>query len=155
MRSPKKEIIDRALKAAAKSPCQKSKRGCVAMAIYEGRQISIGEGFNGSPDGTCDGSDQCKATCNKRCIHAEVRAMNDAEIGQDFHLDYSIVHVKLGDDGKLAESGGPSCWQCSREVLERGVSGVWLYHSTGWKFYPARDFFDLTADECGIYRCPS
>lgn len=152
MRPPKKDVVERALKAAAKSPCLKSRRGCVALAIHEGRQVVIGEGFNGPPVGSgCDGSEECRATCNKRCVHAEVRAMNDAEVGHDMIFPYSLVHVKLGENGLLAPSGGPSCWQCSREVLDRGCQGVWLFHETGWAFYPAQAFHELTMRECGVY----
>ncbi len=40
--------------------------------------------------------------------------------------DLELVHVKVV--GEVVVAGGPpSCWQCSREVVEYGIRGVWLY----------------------------
>lgn len=44
--------------------------------------------------------------------------------------DVDLIHVELAPDGCVVACGGPSCWQCAREVLDVGfVRGVWLYET--------------------------
>lgn len=141
MITPPAEAIRRAELAAAKSPCAKSKRGVVTFtesATTFKRGIGtikivavIGEGWNGPPDPlVCDASVGCRRDCRKRCVHAEMRALRS---GTDWHrriyAPIDLLHVKIGEDGKLVGSeGGPSCWQCSREILDSGIiARVWLY----------------------------
>jgi hypothetical protein len=71
-----------------------------------------------------------------------------------------LLHVKV-IDGAVVPGGGPSCWQCSRLVVEARLRGVWLYEYppgdlTGhdlrevvgvWRFYDALNFHRIT---CGL-----
>lgn len=160
--APPTEIIELAERIAAKSPCAKSKRGVVAYAehpSFDGPRI-VGHGFNGPPPPfKCDASPTCRATCSKFCIHAELRAIWAAwsylEGDRKGH-QVMLVHVKIDADEKVVPGGGPSCWQCSRHVLEHGLYGVWLYEGTpirpesaAWRFYTAEAFhrFTLAAAE--------
>lgn len=134
--APPRIAIAEAERVAAASPCAKSKHGVVAFRTFEvfGPIVShgatiIAAGFNGPPGARgCDGSAECRASCSKRCVHAEMRAIrmihpDDAEIGR-----IELVHVKIGKDGRVVPGGGPSCWQCSREVLDSdGIKAVWLF----------------------------
>ncbi len=49
--------------------------------IWDGRVVSVGYNYlpilvgNDLRAGPCDGSDQCKATCGKRAVHAEQQAI--------------------------------------------------------------------------------
>lgn len=161
MSRPPGEVVELAERTAAQSPCSKSKRGVVAyMTTPDVRVLSVG--FNGPPHGfVCDGSPECRATCGKFCVHAELRALwgawshlGDAMAG---HL-VQLVHVKIGDAGKLVPGGGPSCWQCSRHILDAGAAGIWLYESPSgvpytladedapgaWRYYTAVDFHTIT-----------
>jgi hypothetical protein len=162
--APLPEYIDAAIAAARRSPCAKSKRGVV---IY--RHGIVGVGFNGQPSGECGGSGGvCWPVCHKVCVHAEMRAIREAlqrpgchtslpdlhEPGHRPHAllhdpGYRLVHVKV-IDGALVASGGPSCWQCSREILDVGLAGVWLFHFEGWRFYPADEFHAETLRACEL-----
>lgn len=142
---PPTNVIDAAVRVAAFSPCAKSKRG--AVVFYRPEQKTEPDrllvetwgsihasGFNGLPGRIqCDGSAECRRDCGKRCVHAEARAVRELG-GSARHLGekisaLDIVHVKIGAAGTLEAGGGPSCWQCSREILDAGLGGVWLFES--------------------------
>lgn len=132
MTAPPNVAIARALDAAGLSPCAKSQRGVVAYVTgTDGSPQVISRGFNGPPGLLpCDGSPSCRTDCAKRCVHAESRAVRDLvhhRTPQRIHL----VHVKAVD-GELVAGAGPSCWQCSREILDIGIGGVWLYEAQRW-----------------------
>lgn len=178
--------VEAALDAATMSPCQKRK---VGIAIYRcvrgldgGREVALetpATGYNGPPrtwsddergaDGACDNSEVCRRDCAKRCVHAEPRAMDEALVcrGQSPHL-LRMVHVKLAD-GKLTPCDGPSCVECSKQILDRGIGGIWLFEAgfvrdvdqvTGrpgparWHYYTALDFHEATMARLGIHQGP-
>lgn len=152
--------VEIAIEEARKSPCAKSKRGAVAFSDDGSRagRLLFGVGCNGPALGGCDGSEACKASCGKRCVHAEARAIRGAA-----GATCDVVHVKIDERGELAAGGGPSCWQCSRDILDAGISGVWLYERHGgndgelflvvdrWRYYTAAEFHRLTMAACGIH----
>lgn len=125
------------------------------------RMVIAGSGFNGPPPGfLCDGSQECRADCSKFCLHAEHRAISAAGILDDVH-DLELVHVKVVD-GQVIEGGPPSCWQCSREIVDVGLKGVWLFEQpidrtayAGWRYYTAHDFHCATLVHCGIAGVPT
>jgi|SRR3990172_2331792 len=127
------EILRLAIETAKKSPCEKSKRGVVIWeneeAYYEEpmvRPIELRTAFNGPPPGfACDGSSACREACGKICVHAESRALLEV---WDTFFPTDILHVKVVGGAAVA-SGPPSCWQCSREILESGIKLVWLLHA--------------------------
>ena len=130
MITPPVHVIAAAVQAATHSPCQKSKRGAAIFEPWSGRVIGIGN--NHLPIDHCTGSDRCRATCGRRCIHAEevaVRAALHCRRVIEFSLvaaPVELVHAKVVD-GQLVGSGGPSCWQCARLLVEVQVAAVWLY----------------------------
>lgn len=182
--SPPETAIHAAVTAARQSPCQKSKRGAVLFHPTTGL-VTYGS-WNSRPDNKCDERCQPKASdlvrgsvpgfghssrCSMLCIHAEVRAIRLAGYlsersqfisggGDAFVLtDLELVHAKVDARGKLVPSGGPSCWQCAKEVADTGIRGVWLYetHSVGmegveegWDFYPNAKFCEITLRECRL-----
>lgn len=132
--APPQHIIDAAIRAARRSPCAKSKRGVVVYVVSSG--IDIASGYNGPPaGGACAGDAVCRAACGKLCVHAEMRAIRQAhiqlhrrELGIGSMAACEAVHVKVDGPGMmLMPGGGPSCWQCSREVMDVGLAGFWLY----------------------------
>jgi len=169
--APPEYAIDTARRAALESPCQKSKRGVALfnretadLIVRNGgmyRTMIAGTGFNGPPPGfICDGSEACRADCGKFCVHAEVRGIRAAGILDDVG-DLELVHVKVVG-GLVVDSGPPSCWQCSREVLDVGLRGVWLFEqpvdrtaAPGWRYYTAHDFHCATLMHCGIAGVPA
>lgn len=154
--------IRTALDAAARSPCR-SKRG---VALFDPRTgAHRGSGHNGPPAGRpCPGREVCAGTCGQRSVHAEVRALRDAErlwiphYGGGGPGELDLVHVELAPDGGVVACDGPSCWQCSREILDVGfVGGVWLYERDllgvarpMWCRYSADEFYRVTLARCGM-----
>lgn len=153
-------LIQQAVEEALKSPCAKSKRGVALWGALPpsiwGRQLPpfLILAHNGPPSGTpCQGREICGSNCNKIAVHAEERALLKLtrQMNRDGRssLGASMLHVKVVD-GELVPSGPPSCWQCSRMILEAGVASMWLYHEEGWREYPAEEFHRLTLKECGL-----
>lgn len=142
------QALESAVFRAGRSPCAKSKHGVV---IWDRRvPYVLAEGVN-SPPGpfTCTGSAECRAACNKICVHAEAAALLDLgeALGDTKHLE--MLHVKVVD-GKAVPSGPPSCWQCSRLILEAGLKVMWLLHEDGLRSYTPEEFHRLTLIQCGL-----
>lgn len=134
MTAPDQFMIDSALRVAAQSPCR-SKRG---VALYDMRTGAFrGAGFNGPPQG-CPGRAICAGTCGQRAVHAEVRALRDAEVYyRNGHPPgpWDLIHVELAADGGVVGCSGPSCPGCAAQILDVGfIGGVWLYEAQprGW-----------------------
>jgi len=142
------------------SPCAKSKRGVV---IFDRHLGLLAVGNNHPPDGfACDGSDECRDNCNKLCIHAEADAlaqlnrelqirrdefvMLGEEIGE---MRPEMLHVKVVD-GDAVASGEPSCWQCSRHVINFGITAFWLLHEDGLRRYDPQEFHEHTLRVCRL-----
>lgn len=167
MNQPPEYAINTARLEAMKSPCAKSKRGVVLFDDNFGPSSQIviaGAGSNGQPPGfACSGSDACRRDCAKLCLHAEDRAIRDALVLWGDPTDLQMLHVKVVG-GAVVPGGGPSCWQCSRLVVELGLRGVWLYERIAarfvpevpvppegdWRFYTAEEFHRATLRACGI-----
>ena len=180
--------IDHALAVAERSPCR-SKRGVVLFNASTG--ASRGEGFNGPPALLpCPGRTVCAGTCGQRSVHAEMRALRSAAVYARHHdLDnIELVHVELAAPdlvrieidrsadglpiggaphrlvGQVVACGGPSCWQCAREILDVGfVQGVWLYEEPVRRCLVCERFEDSSANikdrwrrccECGSALTP-
>lgn len=171
MNEPSKHLIEHALNAAKRSPCR-SKRGVVVFDPTT--EAFRGSGHNGPPSPlTCPGRAICAGTCGQRSVHAEVRALRDAEVYRSQGYPpgpYDLVHVELAADGGVVACDGPGCWQCSREILDVGfVGGVWLYEAVCarlleqqittatpitvqvgavWRRYAAEEFYRVTLERC-------
>ena len=143
------EALALATSIGAQSPCAKSKRGVVVFQTGGAMPTQlIASGCNGPPgDFVCDGSDACRAVCGKIAVHAEDRAIRGA--GR-FAEGADLLHVKVVD-GVAVPSGGPSCWQCSRTIVDAGIEGVWLLHADGLRRYTAAEFHCLTLAACGLH----
>jgi deoxycytidylate deaminase len=132
--------------------------------------IVVGQGYNRPALGACDGTDRCKADCSKRCVHAEQMAIREAlgAVGDLHGRGLDVLHVKL-DTNTVAPGGPPSCWQCSKEILDAGLRGVWLFEGTQevnamtvpytvnyappgvWRYYTAKEFHVATLKNCGVH----
>jgi deoxycytidylate deaminase len=161
-------LIEEARLEAIKSPCAKSKRGVIVYCseivnLYRDtvdadlndhvrNRIIIGRGFNGQPSGFCDATARCRELCNQRCVHAEMRALRGIRAG-----GATLLHVKVVD-GQVVPGGGPSCWQCSREIVDSNLLGVWLYQdpyvnattAPAWCYYSAFSFHRETLRHHGF-----
>lgn len=143
------DAVELARVAANQSPCAKIKRGVVIFT----RDCSVfTSGFNHPPPPmVCDGSEQCREHCNKLCVHAEVAALRSLVDQVDFFPpELEMLHVKTVG-GVVVPSGPPSCWQCSREILDSGlIDKMWLLHEDGLRAYPVLEFHDLTLRHCNL-----
>lgn len=100
-------------------------------------------------------------------MHAEARAIRAASIRIQRGRapdTVELVHAKIGIDDRLVAGDGPSCWQCSKEILDAGISAVWLFEYdadhpaaaviTGkgrWRRYTALEFHAATCRACEVY----
>lgn len=140
--TPPKYAIDLAVQVSGLSPCQ-SKRGVVIFSC--GHVVS--HGYNYKPRGfECDGTANCKATCRREAVHAEQSAILAA--GNRAHGS-EMLHIKTVD-GKIVESGGPSCVECSKLARAAGIAWVWLYHADGWRRYSGEEFHRLSIAASGL-----
>jgi deoxycytidylate deaminase len=151
MNAPEQFMIDVAVRAAMRSTCR-SKRGVALFNTVTGE--FRGDGHNGPPAPfTCPGREVCSGTCGKRSVHAEMRALRAGCAYSQYHDldDIDLVHVELAAEGGIVACAGPSCWQCSREIVDVGfVRGVWLYEfglgRAQWRRYTADEFHRTTLD---------
>ena len=135
------KYIDEAVKEAIKSPCDKSKRGVVIADNNTGE--IIGRGYNRPPkDFECEPS-YCKNICSSYAIHAEENAIFDA-LENNYKLNNStLFHIKAVDEKPVA-SGGPSCVNCSKIILDKDIKQVVLKHENGYGVYESKEFHELS-----------
>ncbi len=146
---PPAEVVAAAVAAGRLALCAKSQRG---VAIFQLGGAVSARGFNAPPPGwACSRDQACAADCSKLCIHAEAMAITEAlKIGEPVR-GAEMLHVKLRD-GELVTGGGPSCWQCSKQMVAVGIAGMWLYENPGlWKRYEIKEFHRLTLAACSIF----
>jgi deoxycytidylate deaminase len=172
--TPPQKAIDAAIAASKMSGCGKSQRGVAIFKRYtrpDAELMIIASNWNRPPHPfTCDKSEMCRRDCAKICSHAEQTAVATALVGNGgaYLRGFSLVHVKTVN-GELVPSGGPSCWQCSRLILEVEIEGVWLYEEVGamvlsmgdgdvqsakvggWRHYTAVEFHFATLRACEIH----
>jgi len=144
-----------AVMVARDSPCAKSKRGVI---VFDRRWGLLAAGNNHPPEGfRCDGSDACREHCNKLCVHAEMDALSELNremgIRSEYHalltdeeriiLKPEMLHVKVVDS-EAVPSGHPSCWQCSRHIINFGIVAMWLLHEDGLRRYGPQEFHEHT-----------
>lgn len=141
--TPPQHIIDFAIQASFNIPCL-SRRGA---AIFNGENL-VSVGWNHQPRGfKCTADDKCKKTCGRDAVHAEQAAL----IGVGNVRGYEMLHVKTVD-GQLVPSMAPSCLQCSKLIIEAGLSGMWLYHEYGWRLYSPVEFHWMSGAQQGLTR---
>ncbi len=143
--------IAKAVEQAMRSPCSKSHRGVAITRNGDGDVV--GYGHNHPPCGReCAGDDACREACGRLCIHAEADALRKVVTSGG---GLELVHIKVVG-GVMIPGGGPSCWQCARDLLEDGrVAAVWLLHDTGWCRYPIAEFYELTMQDQGLPVLPT
>ncbi len=124
-------FIPAAVRMASISPCAKSKRGVVIIQDARNGPTIRATGYNAPPTGfACDGSEACRAACGKVCNHAEAAAIYDLTANRQLpHESLHMLHVKAVD-GIAVASGPPSCWQCSRMIVDCNlIEKMWLLHT--------------------------
>lgn len=148
MEYDEKYALQHAVEYAKNSKCQ-SQRGVV---IWHRQKGLISAGWNAPPKPfVCDGSDACRGVCAKTAIHAEQAAIIQALKLYDYMVihECEMLHVKIVD-GKAVTSEKPSCWQCSKLILETRLKSMWLYQKEGFVEYSPLEFHKQTLDNCGL-----
>lgn len=141
-----KHIIELSINEANNGSCLKSKRG---VAIWDKHEVAIASSNSPPIPFKCD--DTCKNGCSKIAVHAEQRAIIDA-LQRGFILsECNMMHVKTINN-ELVISGGPSCVDCSKLIVETGIQNMWLYEEAGWIEYSAEDFHTETLKNIGIIK---
>lgn len=140
--------LTQAVSAAKNSKC-KSQRGVVIWHRTTGK---IAYGWNAPPSPfVCDGSESCRANCAKTAVHAEQAALISALDWYDYTPKYEceMIHVKI-IDGEPVFSDKPSCWQCSKLILQARLKSMWLYQKEGFIEYTPVEFHEQTLVNCGL-----
>lgn len=138
--------LAQAVEAAKNSKC-KSQRGVVIWHRDEGL---MSMGWNAPPKPyICDGSDACRKNCAKTAVHAEQAALLRFKHDTIKIEDCEMIHVKI-IDGQAVTSDKPSCWQCSKLILESGIKTMWLFREEGFTRYSAEDFHEQTLANCDL-----
>lgn len=182
---PPAQLVKLALQLARGAPCAKSQRGVVAYQVDDqaDHPSVVGTGTNGPPGGlSCDGSEACRESCPKRCVHAEIRALWQAaplmlpHVSAPYALGHRVhlIHVELSNlpGDEIVACDGPKCWQCSRQLLDVGAAGIWLYEAVVetvevddgdghmdevlstrkfWRYYDAETFHRVTSERCKVH----
>lgn len=148
------EMVQFAAKVAACAGCSKSKRGVV---LFRGAEV-LAVGANSPPKGfSCDGSPACQRGCGKVAVHAEQRAILAAGASRMDIVGAEMLHVKvvpIEGGWEPVASGGPSCPDCSKLILEAGIAGMWLLEERDGKptliRYTADEFHAATLANLGL-----
>lgn len=130
------------------STCEKSKR---VVSIYSPIRKIYVLGTNSPPlPFSCSKNEKCKQNCAKIAVHAEERAMlKAAKCGLLPKEGLHCFHLKIKDNVPVI-SGEPSCIHCSKNMLEYGISCMWLLQETGWKSWKLENFHRETMKNLGI-----
>jgi len=127
-----------ALAEADKSPCCKGKAGAIVFR----NDMVLGRGYNrpplNMPVASCEKEEipvpNFYGTC---CLHAEDLALEDALInhGRQALVDSAIIFARKSIDGTELYAKEPSCYECSKKALDKGLSWFVLRHEHGMVAY--------------------
>jgi deoxycytidylate deaminase len=137
------DCVNRAINIAQVSPCKKSKRGAV---IFHSSVMNVLAAGHNHPPRNFLCSEYCHHSCSGGAIHAEMEAIFSLRRNKTLsckNSDLDILHVELRDNS-LVPSDAPSCVECSKHILNENFRGVWLFHESGWCFYPSNKFHALS-----------
>lgn len=139
------KFIDYAISIARYSQCRKSRRGVVIV----NNNVIIGSGYNSPPNDKpcckCLREDIHNNLFTELCygVHAEQQAIiRTLKNGCDL-AGSRLFHVKI-KNGSAVISRGPSCTQCSKNILESGITEIVLMENDGLKLYTAEEFNNLS-----------
>lgn len=138
------DTVRAAIVVASTATCGKSRRGVAILDRTQGRVVAVAA--NGPPvPFVCEHTALCVATCRRIAVHAEQRALMIALNSGARARHLEIVHVKVDEAGQPVPSGGPSCVDCSKLLLDAGVYCVYLLHEGGvWRWYEAYTFHEMS-----------
>lgn len=141
--------LKKALEVTKESTCGRAHCGAVIVK----QSTIIGRGFN-SPPKDLESQRRCHRknelpkdfksdmTC---CIHAEVRAINDALLNNPKDLSGSRIYfMRRTVDNEITKSGDPYCTICSKAVLDAGIKEFVLWQEKGIALFGTEEYNDLS-----------
>jgi len=142
-------FVQAAADEAAKATCLRDKCG---SAVVSRRKI-IGRGYNSPPL-----DDEANRQCNKDwdysrkpkadktcCVHAEWRAVLEAAKTHPKLLNGSTLYfMRIDKAGRMTDASEPYCTECSRLILDNGISEVALWNNNGVDLYEAQEYNRLS-----------
>lgn len=147
-KSQAEEYIQEAASLAQQAECEDAQ--CGAVIVRDGE--IIGRGFNSPPAGAK--KKRCaipkaayhpKVTDKTCCIHAEVRAIQDAcRRNPDRLLGAALYFVRVDERGEPKRSGEPYCTLCSKLVLDAGIATFHLFREEGIVSYPTDEYNEFS-----------
>ncbi|MEM3141382.1 MAG: hypothetical protein QXX55_01170 [Candidatus Pacearchaeota archaeon] len=120
------------------SPCKKEKEGAI---IVKNNSI-VGMGINKPPYPFICEPDYCGLSCKIPIIHAEMSAIMNVKYKENLKGSF-LYHAKIKENGRLENSKGPSCIDCSKHILSVEISGVVLKHKEGYLFYDSIEYYKI------------
>ncbi len=145
--------IREAVSLARQSGCSDAR--CGAVIVRDGE--IIGRGFNSPPAGASARRCQvpksayhARVTDKTCCIHAEVRAIQDALRQYPDKLAGSALYfVRVDERGEPKYSSDPYCTLCSKLVLDAGIEIFHLFQEDGVAAYAADEYNELSFSYAG------
>ena len=123
----------------------KSKFKIVSESDYKSNSSKIMEEF----DNIILTNEEGKRTASISIPRDHRHVYGGSDLGDYYNLE--ILHVKINDKEEAVFSGPPSCWQCSRHILDLNqFKKIWLYHEDGLKSYSPKEFHDKTLETCNL-----
>lgn len=125
---------------------------CGAVIVKDG--VIVGRGFNSPPHGA-SGESRChipktayhpRVTDKTCCIHAEIRAIQDALKKRGEALPGSALYfIRVDKEGALIRAAGkPYCTLCSKMALDAGISEFVLWQESGLAAYGTDEYNTLS-----------
>ncbi|MDP4038696.1 MAG: deaminase [bacterium] len=149
MASGKKDYFAVAADEAHHSLCLRRKCGSV---IVKDNKI-IGRGFNGPPQNNLKWR-HCNKLLDKLrkyptdktcCIHAEIRAINDALIRNSKKIQGADLYfASVSKSDKIIPAKKPYCTICSKQSLEVNLARVWLWLDDGPHSYNTVEYHEIS-----------
>lgn len=143
------KYIQEAAQLARQATCDDAH--CGAVIVKDG--AIIGRGFNSPPAGA--EKKRCaipksayhpRVTDKTCCIHAEVRAIQDALRHSPDKLPGSALYfVRVDERGEPKHSGDPYCTLCSKLVLDAGIATFHLFRADGIASYGTDEYNDRSS----------
>ncbi len=127
------------------------RRLCGAVIIKDG--AVIGQGYNAPPQNNLEYR-RCTQILDKTvkyptdktcCVHAEVRAIQDALASARDKLEGAdLFFASVTRAGEIEFAGEPYCTICSKMALDVGVARFWLWHESGPCVYSADEYHEIS-----------
>ena len=130
-----------AVRTAINSPCVKDNRGVI---IVNGGKI-VGRGVNAPPPPFKCEPGYCEGSCRLSAVHGEMNAIIEAGKNGYSAEGGTMYHARV-KNGVLQDSREPRCADCSKHILQAGISYFVLKHEKGHALYDTKEFHRISLE---------